>query len=256
MDFIIENYIWIIIIAVFLIMALIGYLAEKTDFVHANKTKKKERKEKTKEVVDELTDDPSSEIPSVELEDPEADKKEDGDALLFDDPFAMNTTSNGMVEELPKEDIPSQPVDDYIDLEHTDFEVPENLNEAPVYETKAEDGIDPSLFAPVEKPKFGEEFVIPEDHLPEVENVELPESLEEVEELEIPESMDLNGPSEKVDTVEEISADEIFSQPTKETTNIEDATPTETVNPDLEGSIPEIKEENTSDVDVMDDWKF
>ena len=34
MDFIINNYIWIIVISIILIMALIGYLAEKTDFIH------------------------------------------------------------------------------------------------------------------------------------------------------------------------------------------------------------------------------
>ena len=44
MDFIIDNYIWIIVISIILIMALIGYLAEKTDFIHENKQKKKEQK--------------------------------------------------------------------------------------------------------------------------------------------------------------------------------------------------------------------
>ena len=44
MDFVIDNYIIIIVVAVILIMALIGYLAEKTDFIHENKEKKQKRK--------------------------------------------------------------------------------------------------------------------------------------------------------------------------------------------------------------------
>ena len=46
MDFVIDNYIIIIVVAVILIMALIGYLAEKTDFIHENKEKKRSQKKK------------------------------------------------------------------------------------------------------------------------------------------------------------------------------------------------------------------
>ena len=48
MDFIINNYIWIIVISIILIMALIGYLAEKTDFIHETKKKKIEHNEEVK----------------------------------------------------------------------------------------------------------------------------------------------------------------------------------------------------------------
>lgn len=284
MDFIIENYIWIIIIAVILIMALIGYLAEKTDFVHANKTKKKERKQKPTEEVIEKTEDPSSDIPNVELEDPMEDKSVDADALLFDDPFAMNSSSNGMVEELPKEEASNDLNDDYIDLEHTEFEVPENLDEEPIAAMPIEEGVDPSLFAPVEKPKFGEEFIIPEDHLDEDKIAEEPMQ-EETESLVAEDSV------EPVDTVEEIRADDIFSQPmvnnSKSVENhetvisMEDSTPvenvevseisevpedfvetvekpvvTETVESTEAEEIPEIKDDNSDEVDIMDDWKF
>lgn len=51
MDFIIENYVWFTIIGVFLVMALIGFIAEKTDFGRKGReVKPKIEKEVLKEV--------------------------------------------------------------------------------------------------------------------------------------------------------------------------------------------------------------
>lgn len=51
MDFVIENYVWFIIAGVILVMALIGYIAEKTDFVKEKEPrKKKENKNKTEKI--------------------------------------------------------------------------------------------------------------------------------------------------------------------------------------------------------------
>ena len=44
MDFVIENYIWFLIIGVVLVMASIGYIAEKTDFVKEKEPKEKKQK--------------------------------------------------------------------------------------------------------------------------------------------------------------------------------------------------------------------
>ncbi len=48
MDFIIDNYLWFGILGVVLLMALIGFLAEKTNFIKADNTSKPEKKKKEK----------------------------------------------------------------------------------------------------------------------------------------------------------------------------------------------------------------
>lgn len=48
MDFIIDNYLWFGILGVVLLMALIGFLAEKTNFIKADNTSKSEKKKKGK----------------------------------------------------------------------------------------------------------------------------------------------------------------------------------------------------------------
>lgn len=64
MDFIYDNYVWFIVIGVILFMALIGYIAEKTNFGRKQfekKVKKEPRSKKTKK---------QKEIPEVEEEVP------------------------------------------------------------------------------------------------------------------------------------------------------------------------------------------
>ena len=46
MDFIIENYVWFIVAFVVIVMAIIGYFADKTDF--GRKIEKKEKKQNNK----------------------------------------------------------------------------------------------------------------------------------------------------------------------------------------------------------------
>ena len=48
MDFITENYVWIIVAGVIILMAIIGYIADKTDFGRKGKTEKTEEKKKEK----------------------------------------------------------------------------------------------------------------------------------------------------------------------------------------------------------------
>ena len=92
MDFIINNYIWIIVISIILIMALIGYLAEKTDFIHETKKKKIEHNEEVKaKESEESIEAPKSEIPTVALESPIHEMDATTDALGFEDPFAMSS---------------------------------------------------------------------------------------------------------------------------------------------------------------------
>lgn len=43
MDFIVENYLWIIIFIIVILMAIVGYIAEKTDFIKKSDKPKKEK---------------------------------------------------------------------------------------------------------------------------------------------------------------------------------------------------------------------
>ena len=40
MDFIMDNYVWFIVIGVIIIMAIIGYIADKTDFGRKNQSER------------------------------------------------------------------------------------------------------------------------------------------------------------------------------------------------------------------------
>lgn len=140
MDFVIDNYIIIIVVAVILIMALIGYLAEKTDFIHENKEKKQKRKKRKEK-------EPKEEIPapqptvSTPAQSPIAEVNSTADSLGFEDPFAMSSdTVNAPKIEQPLPNIPPIP-------------------DQPIPATNST--VDQSLYAPIEKPKFGEDFTSP-----------------------------------------------------------------------------------------------
>ncbi len=80
MDFIYDNYVWFIVVGVILVMALIGYIAEKTDFGRKqfekkvkkdSKTKVKEKKKEKEEVVP-VGEETISETPAEETKIDEA----------------------------------------------------------------------------------------------------------------------------------------------------------------------------------------
>ncbi len=145
MDFVIDNYIIIIVVAVILIMALIGYLAEKTDFIHENKEKKQKRKKRKEKEPKEEIPAPQSEQPqptvSTPAQSPIAEVNSTADSLGFEDPFAMSSdTVNAPKIEQPLPNIPPIP-------------------DQPIPATNST--VDQSLYAPIEKPKFGEDFTSP-----------------------------------------------------------------------------------------------
>ena len=49
LNFIVENYIWILIIGIVILMTIIGYIADKTDFGKEKMKKEKTKKEKIEE---------------------------------------------------------------------------------------------------------------------------------------------------------------------------------------------------------------
>lgn len=70
MDFITENYIWFIVGAIIILMAVIGYYADKTDF---GRKEKEEKKPKSKPVKEEIKEE--IKVEEVKKEKPKKEKK-------------------------------------------------------------------------------------------------------------------------------------------------------------------------------------
>lgn len=248
MDFIINNYIWIIVISIILVMALIGYLAEKTDFIHENKQKKKEHKKTIEEENKREAETLNNEIPVTPLVSPVAEVNSTADSLGFEDPFAMTSDT------VSAEKIEENKQDDSNVVEET-----ESVADAPETDVT----VDESLYAPVEKPKFGEEFSVPEDYkhhdnpeekTEEQADTEQLDSLEPLEPLEDLESVSEASEEPKVEeekedtppVVEEINDSDIYgaSNPSQaeESTEEED-----------EIAAPKLSDEAS---DEMDEWKI
>lgn len=108
MDFVIENYIWFLIIGVVLVMALIGYIAEKTDFVKEKEPKEKKQK-KSKKNVEEVAEETKAE-PQVEQSEvapqPEVPQSTTGTAMDWELPSTVGEVSSSSVD-----DISNIPVD-------------------------------------------------------------------------------------------------------------------------------------------------
>lgn len=168
MDFIVDNYIWFIVGGVILIMTLIGYIADKTEFVENQKAKdkekkvkqekkKKEKKSKEQEIFEkqinngknlvleegsidypvEIEEKPEEEIP-VEVDTSFEDQMTGEDGLNFEEPIpAVEDT----LSEVPSDS-------NNIDFETPIASVPES-QETPVMENTFE-GIDPDIMKPLE----------------------------------------------------------------------------------------------------------
>lgn len=135
MDFITENYIWFIVGAVILLMAVIGYYADKTDFGRIKKEKKvKPVKEEIK--VEEVVEEPVEKTEEVALEKPKKEKKKKKD----------KKKKKKETEEQPNEEVDAE-------------ELVENNEEKPEEDLFAEfdtmppvesnEMVDESLFAPL-----------------------------------------------------------------------------------------------------------
>lgn len=86
MNFINENYVWLIIAGVVLLMAFIGYLAEKTDFGRKEKEVKPKKEKKIEKIEPMVTEVPVAEEEVIE-------------ERPFEQPTMMETP---MVEEMPE----------------------------------------------------------------------------------------------------------------------------------------------------------
>ncbi len=107
MDFVIENYIWFLIIGVILVMALIGYIAEKTDFVKEKEPKEKKPKKQKKhkkdveEVPQEIKDESQIEQNDVTTQ-PEVPQSTmtTGTAMDWELPSTIGEVSGSSVDEI------------------------------------------------------------------------------------------------------------------------------------------------------------
>lgn len=104
MDFVIENYIWFLIIGVVLVMALIGYIAEKTDFVKEKEPKEKKQKKSKKnveEVAVETKEEPQVEQSEVAPQ-PQVSQSTTttGTAMDWDLPSTIGEVSGSSVDEI------------------------------------------------------------------------------------------------------------------------------------------------------------
>ena len=216
MDFVIDNYIIIIVVAVILIMALIGYLAEKTDFIHENKEKKQKRKKRKEK-------EPKEEIPapqptvSTPAQSPIAEVNSTADSLGFEDPFAMTS---------------------YV-VAADKIEPVKSVENVVSSEIKAE-----PLFTPVDNLKFEEELPVPDS------DIQHDKVVEEQVVQEIPKTNEsvveptANEPVQPV--VEEIHDRDIYGQANA-------SQPLEMNSKEDEVAAPKLNENTT---DEMDEWKI
>jgi hypothetical protein len=143
MEFIIENYPWFIAGGVILIMTIIGFIAEKTNFGQNLKKEKKVKekpikKEEQKEIVKEEI---KEETPVMDFPAPILEKKKEENVVedvslvdnvepvietipLTDDiqPFVEETAPLEEIKEVPLEEIKEEIVEPIVDVKESDFE--------------------------------------------------------------------------------------------------------------------------------------
>lgn len=99
MDFVINNYLWFIIGAVVLLMIIIGYFAEKTNFGKIPLNSRKDKKEKNVEEGDAPTDSEAETIPMNQIG--------IADAVAPEEPInvSLEPTESKPTEVMPEEDL-------------------------------------------------------------------------------------------------------------------------------------------------------
>lgn len=184
MDFIVDNYVWAIVIVVVVLMAIVGYIADKTDFGRkefekkmvsdkpkkVEKPKKEKKNKKKKEVVEELP--VVGEVQTDEITNEDVAQKETPETdLLFD-----NLNGEDFIE---GENVDSQEVEENIELENVNtFDLNEDTNMSfnDEVSTGEEEPIDQSLFEPLPSidQVFSEPVSVSEEEVSTEESVDVP----------------------------------------------------------------------------------
>jgi len=223
MEFFVENWLWFLVGAIVILMTLIGYIAEKTDFgrkdVQRKEKPKKEKKQpKAKEELEEVLE--TEPMPEVQMS--------LATDSIFEEPIETLENTNEEVVEMEDLNVPFSEVSfEEQNVEET-FEPVENLNNSFEEFTYAEPAIN------VEEPV--------ETFEPMQESTNVDEEVEILEDLSVPfgdttYAMPVSG-------VEEVVA----SEPAEEL-NLEDLDTPNIELPDLDSIVTE--EDDTDDV-----WKF
>lgn len=237
MEFIQENYIWLIVVGAFLLMIIIGYIADRSQKFNKEKPKKEKKPVLKEKVEDEVEE---------EIKEPEGTTLNANPLDDFDMTNGMDNSFNDWDENKKIEPEEEVIVNEIPTMDNSFAE----WNDAPVEET-------------VEQP---EETSLEETaELPEEETlIEMNEATEEPEYVETdwnndqPEQVEnLETPTEFVDSLneEEPKVPETVEQPVSEITDDETNTGIE----DLEITLPSIETLNEEIKDVVDEedvWKF
>ncbi|MDD3452889.1 MAG: hypothetical protein PHN42_01255 [Bacilli bacterium] len=187
MEFISENYIWIIIIAVVIIMTVIGYIADKTDFGKKPvKEKKIKEKKITKEEKDVVEDDQNldfqlNENEMTEMIEPAFDTDEMDLGTSFDDEMELKTQDNIIGDNLENNQIEEDIKFDESNIETPSFELKEDNNintleasEEPSFELKEEKEDTTVDNESLEESNFNNETNEDTNFEPEMNSFELP----------------------------------------------------------------------------------
>lgn len=196
MDFIMDNYVWFIVIGVIVLMAIIGYFADKTDFGRKTKEeksdkvekvdKKKNKKEKNKKVtkieidakgIDELSKDVANKknkksevndiIDNVNLEQPLEQPLTDVQDMPL--PTANETVDQSLFA--PLSDQPSEVIDNTVNNETVVSEenandintINEVVNDEPESQPEDLKNIEPATLPDIEAKKKDEKVAEEED---------------------------------------------------------------------------------------------
>lgn len=221
MEFFVDNWLWFLVGAIVVLMTLIGYIAEKTDFgrkdVQKREKPKKEKKQpKAKEELKEVLE--SEPMPEVQMS--------LATDSIFEEPIETLENTNEEVEETEDLNVPFGDISFEVPQVEETFEPVENLNNSFEESTYVEPTIN------VEEP------------------IETFEPIEELENINEEANEDLNVPfgdityDIPINEVEEV----VESEPAEEL-NLEDLNTPNIELPDLDSIVTE--EDDTDDV-----WKF
>lgn len=248
MEFLQENYIWLIVVGVFLLMIIIGYFADKSQKFNKEKPKKekKSKKEKNQELKEKVEETVEEEILEPEgigsninpLDDFEMTEGMDNSFNEWDENKKVEPEEEIVTNEIPTMDNSFEEwnvAPEESASEETEEELVEDEKEVPVEEPEVTE-------EPVEEPTEIDEPTIEEASIEEPEVAEQDSNIEPVEGLETPTEFAEELTDEKPEETTEPVPEEI-------NTGIED----------LEITLPSIETLNEEIKDVIDEedvWKF
>ena len=128
MDFIVDNYVWFIVVGIIILMAVIGYIADKTDFGRKGKTEKVVEKKKEKPKKEKKPQPTKIEVDAKGINELSQDVAEKN----------FNNSDNPVEPPVNSDEVSLPPIDDSEPVVDQQFTAP-----------MANEAVDQSLFAPL-----------------------------------------------------------------------------------------------------------